>query len=189
MIANLPGELQELAGWRVLSSRADNSRMLLALLSDTHDNVANTQAGLALLAPHKPAAYLHAGDLVSASMLELFAGLPFYFVFGNNEYDHAGLRSRAAALGVRCLGDGGELSFPPAAVCLVHGHDFGQLDRAIRSGKYRYVIHGHTHVRRDERIGETRVINPGALHRAKAKTVALLDVASDSLTFLNLNAP
>ena len=43
--------------------------MLLALLSDTHDNVPATLAALRLLAPHKPDLYLHAGDLVSPEML------------------------------------------------------------------------------------------------------------------------
>src|SRR5262245_3095824 len=107
--------------------------MLLALLSDTHDNVPTTRAALALLAPFKPAAYLHAGDLVSPSMLELFAGLNFHFVFGNNEYDHGALIARAGALNLNCLGEAGEVSFPPLAapVCLLHGHDFSRLDRAI----------------------------------------------------------
>ena len=38
--------------------------MLLALLSDTHDNIPSIQAALTLLQPHHPVAYLHAGDLV-----------------------------------------------------------------------------------------------------------------------------
>ena len=33
----------------------------------------------------------------------------------------------------------------------------------------------------DQRIGRTRIINPGALHRASPKTVALLDTERDKL--------
>ncbi|RLS46748.1 MAG: metallophosphoesterase, partial [Planctomycetota bacterium] len=47
-----------------------------------------------------------------------------------------------------------------------------------------YLLHGHTHVCRDERHGATRIINPGALHRASEFTVALLDTDSDELQFL-----
>ena len=159
--------------------------MLIALLSDTHDHVANTQAALALLAPHKPEAYLHAGDLVSPSMLDLFKGLPFHFVFGNNEYDFAQLRSRALAIGLTCHSEHGDFTLGNARICLTHGHD-GRLPRATRSGDFQYVIHGHSHIRRDERIGKTRIINPGALHRASVKSVALLDLATDQLTFLDL---
>ena len=50
-----------------------------------------------------------------------------------------------------------------------------------------YILHGHTHCKRDERIGRCRVINPGALHRANPKSVATLDTASDTLTFHDID--
>jgi putative phosphoesterase len=162
--------------------------MLLGLLSDTHDNVANMRAGLEMLRRHEPAAYLHAGDLISESMLDEFAGIdrPVHFVFGNNEYDLAGVRSRAISLGLNCHGEVADLTFGEKRLALLHGDDFGMLSRLIKSGSYAYVIHGHTHVRRDERVGATRVINPGALQRARVKSVALLDVAADTMRFLEV---
>jgi predicted phosphodiesterase len=34
--------------------------------------------------------------------------------------------------------------------------------RSAQQGqRYDYLLHGHTHVRRDERAGRTRIINPG----------------------------
>jgi len=161
--------------------------MLLALLSDTHDNAAMTKAALARFAPYKPAAYLHAGDLVDAGMLFLFAGIgPFHFVFGNNEYDHAGIRSQALVLELNCHGAMAELTFAGKRVALLHGHDGGLLRRVMGSGDYDYVVHGHTHVRSDKREAGTRVINPGAVQRTQTKSVALLDLASDDLRFLPL---
>jgi len=163
--------------------------MLLALLSDTHDNTRSTQAALELLAAHKPAAYLHAGDLVEAGMLGLFAGLgEFHFVFGNNEYDHAGIRSLALSLDLHCHGAAADLTFAGKRVALLHGHDGALFHKLTHGGEYAYVIHGHTHVRRDERLGGTRIINPGALHRARVKSVALLDVAADEVRFLEVPA-
>jgi len=38
----------------------------------------------------------------------------------------------------------------------------------------------------DVRVGRMRIINPGALHRANPKTVALLDTAGDSVEFLEI---
>jgi predicted phosphodiesterase len=61
------------------------------------------------------------------------------------------------------------------------------MRRALESQSFDYLLHGHTHVKRDERVGRTRVINPGALHRAREKTVAVLDTATDMLTFLTVN--
>jgi predicted phosphodiesterase len=46
------------------------------------------------------------------------------------------------------------------------------------------VLHGHTHEIRDERVGLTRVINPGALHRAARYTAAVLEPASDRLEII-----
>jgi uncharacterized protein len=160
--------------------------MLLALLADTHDNDVSTLAALAMLREHKPHAYLHAGDLVSPEMLSLFTGLPFHFVFGNNEFDHAALRARARAAALHCHGKCAELDFAGKRLAMVHGHEFAHLDRLVGSGRYDYLVHGHSHVRRDERIGHTRIINPGALHRARSRSVALLDVAADRLEFFEV---
>ena len=73
-------------------------------------------------------------------------------------------------------------------MALLHSHDGALLQRTIRSGDYAYVVSGHTHVRKDERVGRTRVVNPGALHRARNKSVALLDVGDDTLRFLEVQA-
>jgi predicted phosphodiesterase len=46
-----------------------------------------------------------------------------------------------------------------------------------------YIIHGHTHRAAHVRIDHVRLINPGALERARPRTVATLDVANDALDF------
>jgi putative phosphoesterase len=165
--------------------------MLLALLADTHDNAATTVAALQRLAGHKPDAYLHAGDLVSPEMLDLFKGLPFHFVFGNNEYDLAALRSRAKALHLHCHNYFADLSFDNKRLALLHGHDHPLMTRLLKppapsARPFDYIIHGHTHLRCDQRQGHSRIINPGALQRARTRTFALLDTATDQLTFLEL---
>jgi predicted phosphodiesterase len=49
-----------------------------------------------------------------------------------------------------------------------------------------YLLHGHTHELRDERVGATRIINPGALHRAPRYTAAILDPKADDLTIIEI---
>ena len=160
--------------------------MLLALLSDTHDTHATTSAALTLLKPHNPDAYLHAGDLVSPDMLDLFADLPFHFVYGNNEYDLTLLKSKAAALGLYCHEHFADLTFANKRIAMLHGHEHNRLERLAHSGDYAYLIHGHTHLKRDTRLGPTRIINPGALHRARTKSAALLNLTTDTLTYIDL---
>jgi predicted phosphodiesterase len=59
------------------------------------------------------------------------------------------------------------------------------MEQALRDGAD-YLLHGHTHELRDERIGRTRMINPGALFRAARYTAALLDPRADRLEILAL---
>ena len=163
--------------------------MLIAILSDTHDNAATTRAALDLLAPRKPAAYIHCGDLCDPEMLAHFAGLPFHFVFGNNDFDHAGLRAHASSLHHNCLGHFGTLTLAGKSLAVLNGDDVPALRRAQFSNTYDYIFLGHSHIRSDTRPApRTRQINPGALHRAAEKTVALLDLTTDKLEFLTLDA-
>ena len=45
-------------------------------------------------------------------------------------------------------------------------------------GAFDFLFYGHTHVAEEHRTGPTRVINPGALHRARVKSVLVLDLPS-----------
>jgi predicted phosphodiesterase len=71
-------------------------------------------------------------------------------------------------------------------IAVTHGHH--GLERLISEQEYRYVMHGHTHARRDTVIGRTRVINPGALGGRKPapRHIAVLDTASDDLRFIEV---
>lgn len=158
--------------------------MLIAILADTHDNARTARAAIELLRPRSPEAWLHCGDMCAPEMLEIFAGLPLSFVFGNNDFDHSGLKAAAGAAQVKCLGAFGELTLGDKKIAILHGDDYVRRHRCVDSGTYDYVLTGHTHQKLDARVGRTRHINPGALHRTAEKTVALLDLATDTLEFL-----
>ena len=74
------------------------------------------------------------------------------------------------------------LEFDDKKVFVTHGHRTS-LRRAIDSGEYDYVFHGHTHRYKDEIIGKTRVINPGALGGKKVedRSFVILDLESGVL--------
>jgi predicted phosphodiesterase len=46
----------------------------------------------------------------------------------------------------------------------------------VGSGQYQVVCFGHTHVASIQQRGDTLVINPGAIYRAKPHSVALLEL-------------
>ena len=61
------------------------------------------------------------------------------------------------------------------------------LNELIRSQKYDYVLYGHTHTKRNDKIGKTRVINPGAhYYTTFVKTIALLDLEKDDVKFVQI---
>jgi uncharacterized protein len=161
-------------------------RVIVGILSDTHDRVEPTRAAIQLLRQAGAEFYIHCGDVGSEQVLDHFAGLAAAFVFGNNDWDRRGLQRYAAEINVNCLGEAGELELGGKTFYVLHGDDFRAMRRALDEQRYDYLLHGHTHVKSDDRVGRTRVINPGALHRAREKTVAVLDTASDALRFLAL---
>lgn len=161
--------------------------MRLGILSDTHDHVDVMARALELLKREGAEFFLHCGDIGSERCIDLLVGLPAAFVWGNCDWDRAPLSRYAVDVGVGCHGTFGDLSFANKRVALIHG-DIGPLKRRVLTEQqHAYVLQGHTHVREDTRFGQTRLINPGALSRAAVKTVAILDVTLDQLTFFRVD--
>jgi putative phosphoesterase len=160
--------------------------MLIGILSDTHDRLDATIAGIAALKKAGAEHYLHCGDVGGEQILDQLAGLPAAFVWGNTDWDRMALQRYAADLGIQCFGGTGELTLGGKRFALTHGDDTRVVRRILDGQQHDYLLLGHSHVKADERVGRVRVINPGALHRAREKTVATLDTASDVLRFLTI---
>ena len=161
--------------------------MIVGLLSDTHDRADAMAAAVELLRQNGSEFLIHCGDVGSERILDYLAGLPAAFVWGNNDWDRLSLQRYAENLGITCYGSFGELELAGKKFAVMHGDDPRLRQRVLAEQRHDYLLQGHTHVRQDERIGVVRCINPGALHRAKEKTVAVLDTATDELTFLSIH--
>ena len=61
-------------------------------------------------------------------------------------------------------------------------------DRAApdKIGKYDYIFHGHTHVRRDEVVKGTKIVNPGAHYYHTEGTIAVVDVPLGKVEFIKV---
>lgn len=156
-------------------------------MSDTHGDVAAAAAGVRTLVGHGVDLLLHLGDVGSAEVLEELVGLPARVVFGNCD-DERELSRDAERYGIVVDHPAGSLTIEGRRLVYTHGHDAHVISDALRIG-VDYIAHGHTHRMRDERHGPTRIINPGALHRASRLTVAVLDVGSDHLQWLDVPKP
>ncbi len=168
-------------------ARAHN--VIIGILSDTHDHADAMAAGLSALAAAGAAFYVHCGDIGSHRCIDLLAGLKSAFVFGNTDFDRVALARYAELVGVPCYGNFADLDLDGKKIAVTHGDDYRLKQRILAAQEHDYLFQGHTHVRDDQRIGRTRLINPGALHRATAKTVATLDTATECLQFITVSLP
>lgn len=115
--------------------------------------------------------FLHLGDL-GEGVLDELAGLDCHIVFGNCD-DERSLDGYARAIGLHVHHPGGIVAVDGKRIGITHGHLVEEIERLILS-KVDYIFHGHTHERSDAMVEGIRIINPGALHRARPLTVALL---------------
>jgi putative phosphoesterase len=160
--------------------------MLLGILSDTHDEVERLGRALALFRDASVGTLLHCGDITHPETVQAFTGWDVHFVFGNCDWDQAGLSAAMAAIGATNHGKWGHVEFEGVNLAFLHGDDGGLMRDLIASKAYAFLFHGHTHVAKDEAVGPTRVINPGALQRAARKSILVLDLPSGEATSLTV---
>ena len=163
--------------------------MIVGILSDTHGKLPATRAALQTLAAAGAEFYVHCGDVGGQGVFDLLAGLPAAFVWGNNDYDREELRDYAARLGVACHEDFADLDLGGRRVAVTHGDNPKIIRQVVAGRRHQYLLHGHTHVARDETLNGLRFVNPGALHRTPRPSVAVLDTERDAVRFIAVNVP
>lgn len=163
--------------------------MKIGVLSDTHDRREITQTAIRLLCERGVELILHCGDIESPGMVRLFTGVPTHFVFGNWDKDREGLLRAIQNVGGRWHEDYGWLELAGKSVAWCHGDLRGQRAELEQNGVFDYVFYGHSHTAETHTTGNTLVLNPGALHRARPKTVALVDVATGQWELIEVESP
>jgi hypothetical protein len=152
--------------------------MKIAIVSDTHGRHAIVARALDLIRDRGVDTVLHCGDIEDAETVAMFRDFTAHFVLGNCDTDRDGLAAAITAAGATLHEPFGHLEIEAHKIAFVHSDDRALFRGIENSGVYDFLFYGHTHVRAEHRTGPTRVINPGALHRARPKTFAVLDAAT-----------
>ena len=165
--------------------------MRVGVLADTHDRLpAITEftrrfraAGVGLV--------LHAGDFCALWSLRpiIAANLALAGVYGRNDGDHEGLRAEAAkGMGTEIYGGPHSVEVNGTRILLVH--DIGDVNERSVAG-HAVVIHGYTHERQREVVGDSLLLNPGEAcgWLFGTPSAALLDLDTREVEFIALEGP
>ena len=156
----------------------------IGLLSDSHGVVDRTDFALECLLKAGATTILHLGDLGSEQVIDRLAGLPVRLVFGNVDEDRA-FSTYASHLDLVVDHPTMRLVVGGRRIIATHGHLESEIAQAVES-QPDFIIHGHTHLIRDETIDGIRFLNPGAVHRAAVWSVATLEPATGRFSVIEL---
>jgi len=140
--------------------------MKIAIISDSHDNIPNLKKAIDFIKKEKIKTILHCGDVCApATLKEVFSNFKgkVYIVFGNVDGDHFNMTklSFEKLSDVKILGEIGELTLGGKKIAFTHYPKFAKGLAA--TGNYDIVFYGHSHKPWEEKINNTKLVNPGNL--------------------------
>ena len=160
--------------------------MRIAVLSDTHGDTLSTLAAVRMLECLEVEVILHCGDIGTPAIPHLLQSWPTHYVFGNCDGNEPLLREAIQSAGHTCHERLAELTLDGRRIAIIHSDDRWQFLETVRSNKFDLVCDGHTHIAKQEQVGKTLVLNPGALHRANPHSVAIVDLATLEATIVEV---
>ena len=161
---------------------------MIGIISDTHDNIFAIKKAADIFKKRNVKLVLHLGDIIAPVTVLYFKDLRIKFILGNCDGDVENIKGRINEIDGEFLGIFSELELENKKIALLHGQDTKKLNELILTGQYNYILHGHTHVKRNEKVGMARIINPGAFYpTVEEKTIAILDVINDEVEFIKID--
>jgi len=159
---------------------------MIGVISDTHDNVVNVLKAINIFENANVDFIIHCGDVISPATVGFFKGMHIKVVKGNCDGEINHLKQVLDEIKGEYLGEIGKLDIGGKKILVYHGSDQNKLQEFIDEQKYDYVLTAHTHKTRNEKIGKTRVINPGAHYYGCENKVVLLDLNKDKVEFVEV---
>jgi uncharacterized protein len=165
--------------------------MRIGVISDTHNNIGNLLKALRFFNEEGIQKLIHCGDMANVTTAKQMSGFDVIYVNGNMDNSAAAVNDALWLLNPNneTTGDVFTGKLGEANIAATHGHLQRKLDQLIRSRRYDFIFTGHTHRKRDEMIGKTRVINPGALGGARyePRTVCVVDLDNQEVQTVEIS--
>jgi len=160
---------------------------MIGIISDTHDNQKAAERAMQIFKEKKVDFIVHLGDLCAPIMPNFFKDIKTRYILGNIDNEHIKLKENIEKSGGEFLGLFATTEIAGKKIAMYHGTILPLLDALIKSQEFDYVLHGHTHNKRDEKIGKTRVLNPGCHAFSDDNFVIIFDPGNDKAEFVEVN--
>ena len=166
--------------------------MKIAIISDTHDNIANIKKALDYINGQKITELIHCGDVCApitmVEIAEQFKG-NINLCIGNVDGDPFRMLQRVQdgkAPNVTIHQEVGEFTIDGKKIAINH---YPKIAKALaKTGDYDLVFYGHNHKPWVEKIGKTQLVNPGNVANIiNAPTLAIYDTVTDNLELIKLD--
>ena len=158
-------------------------------MADSHDNLLAIDKAVEEFNKRSVLHVIHAGDAISPFTANNLKKLKsdLYIVFGNNDGEKNGLKSRFEEFASH-LGEIGSIKLNGIKIAVYHGTHPQITDALLNSQKYDFVISGHTHQQKIEKVGKTTLINPGETcgYLTGKKTIAFLNLETKEIENVEL---
>ena len=137
-----------------------------AVISDTHNNVQNTQQALNICRGKSIDTILHCGDFTSPETVNLFAGFQIIHVVGNGDIAAQKINSSLMSSNSQYFsGWTFEGKINEISLAATHGHLSGKLEQLVYTGQAQYVFYGHTHQKKRYDHSQSAGHQPGSFGR------------------------
>ena len=139
--------------------------MLIAVISDSHDNIWNLRKAVQIINDRQAGLIIHCGDFIAPFMLNELdvAGIPVHGVFGNNDGDQYMLTKMSLGIlnNITLHGLSGRVDAEGFTIGFTHYAEMG--DGLVSAGNCRLVCFGHSHEHEVRQAGHVTLLNPGEI--------------------------
>ena len=163
--------------------------MIVAIFSDSHDNVWNLEKAMERVAEEQAEILIHCGDYCAPFVLAELAKFrgEVHGIFGNVDGDKFLMADfvHTKFSNITLHGDVGELDIEGRKVAFVHDP---KLARALAAtAEYDIVFYGHTHEKAEHQVGSCLIVNPGEIMgRINTPSFCLYNTEKNSVNYIML---
>lgn len=159
--------------------------MLIAVISDTHDNLFRLERVIKEINSRNINLVFHCGD-IGLKTIEMLKNEKFlvYATCGNGD-DYDFLKKAIINSNIKLFEDAGEAKIEEVNIAITHYPDLARL--LASSKKYNIIFYGHTHKKKVEEIYNTKLVNPGDVEgRNDRPSFLIYNTTTMDIEFINI---